>query len=786
MRKAFYTLLLCCSWLGASAQNASEQNLRIYREAEQNYVIGRLDAAQEQLTNKIGNFTGSVLESAYRLLALCCIGMDDDLQAEEYVRKLLAENPYYTATLDDPPRFIDMVERQKSGQTAKITTASSQAENLNEVPVPTTLITEEMIKTSGARNLKELLIAYVPGMTNVECNEEMNIAMRGIYSSGQEKILFMLNGHRLNSYATNVARPDFSISLEKIKQVEVLRGPASSLYGGVALTAVVNIITKNGIDINGLQVKGGVGNYGQWKGSAIYGTHYMDMDIAAWANIYNADGQKFYLPTSEQIGSVPVDGSIIIGGYNKKPSYDVGVTFSWKHWTFMHNSNFSKTVAPYSLSYFFAPYSYEQYRTLDGNKPGYANWAHHTNLSYNTNVGKWSLGASLIYDTEYQNRYLVATDTFPAYMNYILVPNGTQDSLLMTHAVFQSNSWHESNIGFLLKGGYSYELGKGHKGNINFGLQYNHFELEDSRNIEGNNFSQVIIEFDDSKNLFTGKEHSADAYVQLKHQWHDFIVNAGLRYDYKKRNNDITIQEWSPRIALIYSWKTLNAKLCYSKSFVDAPYYYRNNTLDTSSSGFDELMSEYLNSLQFTLSCSNPIPGLNVELNAFHNRASSLIFQNGLFYSNSGTMKNIGLELICDYKYKHKMETYLQVEWQKLTNSENYTSNDSYIYNIPNLSANLVASYNILRQLKIHTNINYTSKQQYEYLMFLEDDIIDEVRDVPSRVVFNLGADFTYKNLKVGANCYNLLNKNYAQGGPCIAPIRQQGRWFMFDVTFKI
>ena len=88
MRKAFYTLLLCCSWLGASAQNASEQNLRIYREAEQNYVIGRLDAAQEQLTNKIGNFTGSVLESAYRLLALCCIGMDDDLQAEEYVRKL--------------------------------------------------------------------------------------------------------------------------------------------------------------------------------------------------------------------------------------------------------------------------------------------------------------------------------------------------------------------------------------------------------------------------------------------------------------------------------------------------------------------------------------------------------------------------------------------------------------------------------------------------------------------------------------------------------------------------
>ena len=87
-------------------------------------------------------------------------------------------------------------------------------------------------------------MAYVPGMTDVASNDEQNIAMRGIYSSYQEKILILLNGHRLNSYSTNTATPDFSISLEKVKQIEVLRGPASSLYGNVALTAVVNLITK--------------------------------------------------------------------------------------------------------------------------------------------------------------------------------------------------------------------------------------------------------------------------------------------------------------------------------------------------------------------------------------------------------------------------------------------------------------------------------------------------------------------------------------------------------------
>jgi iron complex outermembrane receptor protein len=49
--------------------------------------------------------------------------------------------------------------------------------------------------------------------------------------------------------------------LDKLKQIEVLRGPASSLYGGVALTAVVNLITKQGIDVDGIKIRAGIGNY---------------------------------------------------------------------------------------------------------------------------------------------------------------------------------------------------------------------------------------------------------------------------------------------------------------------------------------------------------------------------------------------------------------------------------------------------------------------------------------------------------------------------------------------
>ena len=130
-----------------------------------------------------------------------------------------------------------------------------------------------------------------------------------------------------------------------------------------------------------------------------------------------------------------------------------------------------------------------------------------------------------------------------------------------------------------------------HSGTILFGAQYNFFEVSESRNIEGDEGGRILFEYDDTKNLATGRERSANSYIQIKHRWDDFILNAGIRYDYKKRSNDHTINEYSPRVALIYIRPKYNFKICYSKSFVDAPYYYRNNTLDTYKGGAD-LLSE--------------------------------------------------------------------------------------------------------------------------------------------------------------------------------------------------
>lgn len=783
MKFHLIAIIICLLPLSAQAQESSVR--QIYNQAESEYDLGRIEQAISLLQDNIKDFSGNLRESAYRLMALCYLGQDNLEETEKYAMLLLKDNPYYTS-VQDPIRFADLINRLKSGKTATITTASNQQESLDEAPVPVTLISEEMINKSGARNLKELLLIYVPGMTNVECNEEMNIAMRGIYSSGQEKILIMLNGHRLNSYCTNVARPDYSISLDKIKQIEVLRGPASSLYGGVALTSVINIITKSGGDIDGMQVKGGLGNYGVQKASVLFGKRFMDVDLTIWGEIFKSDGEKFYIPKEDVKGTSPVGGDIIIGGYDDRPTNNYGLDLNWKGLHLLYNAAFSKTIAPYSLSYFFSPYSYDKYILVDGNRPGYANTTNNLELSYSFNINKLNLKAGATYDNEFHNMYQVVADDTPPEWNYTLTPNGAPEvEILMKEGGFQCLRFKEENYGAYVRADLPYNFSNGHHGNITTGFHYNYFNMYDANNFEGLNFDNIITTYDDEKNLIKGKEHSADGYIQVKHCYKDFVLNAGVRYDYKRRKNSKGFNEFSPRIALIYLKPKWNVKISYSESFVDAPYFYRYNTLDTFFGG-EDMLSEYLHSLQASVSSHSLLKGLDVELNGFYNVATSLVYPQGINYWNSGTMKNIGLELSSTYR-RNRLNVNGNITWQRLLSSEDYKTTGNRIYNIPEWSANLHATYGLLKGLRVNASVNFYSNQisTYETPDEYWSPIITET-DIPSRLIANIGASYKIKIFEISGHVYNLFNHGYEQGGTSIGPIRQQGRWAMMNLTIKI
>ena len=511
MKRRLYLIIILGLLLTASPVSGQETRRQIYNQAESEYDIGRIEQALLLLQTNIQDFNGNLLESAYRLMALCWLSLDENDKAEQATRQLLNADPYYTASPQDPQRFADLVENIRSGITAKITTASSQAETLSEVPVPTTLITRDMIKNSGACNLQEVLAAYVPGMNLIDCNDDINIAMRGIYSNGQEKILIMLNGHRMNSYCTNIASPDFSISLEKVMQIEVLRGPASSLYGGVALTGVVNIITKQGADVDGVKIKGGIGNYGQLRGDAVFGKRYFDLDLLVWGSIYRNSGETMDAPpemANDQWG-IP-EKEITVGHIGEKPSYDFGLQLKYKDLQLFYDTHFSEVIPPYSMSTLAKSYAHDKYRKINGYSPSFVTKSHHAGLSYSQKLGKVNLKGTLNYDNSELTHYQVVLDKpLPEIGILFGADAGSAVAKVFNNpGLFRFLSGNEQNFGVDIKGDFSYINTKNHTGSITFGAEASHFQLDDVRYTLGYNFSQLREELPLISEEGTGHESS--------------------------------------------------------------------------------------------------------------------------------------------------------------------------------------------------------------------------------------------------------------------------------------
>ncbi len=790
-RLIFLIILLRCT-IALSAQE-SERMRGIYEEASQAYAIGRLEQAQQMLKDNINKFStgqGGLKENAYRLLALCSIGLGKEEEAEYYTQLLLSENPYFSKSLNDPPRFIDMIEKYSGYSTSTITTASSRAEDLKEVPVPVTLITDEMIRACSARNLKDVLLAYVPGMNNVDCNNDINVAMRGIYSNGQEKILILLNGHRLNSYCSNTAAPDFSISLENVKQIEVLRGPASSLYGGVALTAVVNIITKQGADIDGVRVKLGAGNFGQMKGDVVFGKRYFDLDVLFWGSLYKSSGQKFHIPV-EETGLRKYGGDVTVGGVGNNPSYDMGLTIKWKRLSFMYKTSSSQIILPFTASYTHMPYSIDSYKTFNGYSPSLAAKSHHVDLRYNRQIGNLNLEGSLLYDNRDLTHYQVISDS-ALDVKSREIPRFIKDMFKFSQGSFRYINGQEETIGGQVRGDFVYTDNQAHQGLLTFGAQYSYFDLKDVRYAVGMDFN-MEYENPDIPKIGKGHEQSFNTYVQLKHKWKSLILNAGVRFDHIRHYDNNISNVLSPRVAAIFVRDKWNIKFSYSKSFVDAPYLYRktNNFLtsfndeESTQAPEQDLNSEILHSYQITLSGTQWIKGLNLELNGFYNRATNLIYSSLLTHENAGTMKNIGIEFTGNYR-RNRLFSNLTVSWQHVMQSEVYGENLNTAYFIPDITINAVMAYKLTNNLMLNGHILFEGPQDTSWIDLTQETPTLIEGTLSSRVLMDMGVRYTIGPVELGVNFHNLLNKSYYRGGMGIGLIPQMGRNFMIHAAVKI
>ncbi len=776
---------------GATAQDASSPR-QLVATAEQQYQIGRIDKALQLLTADTEQFKGSLRERAYRLIALCYLGQDDMESTEAYARMLLSANPFYYST-QDPARFSDIIDRLKTGQSITVTTASSQVETINEAPVPVTFITREMIDQLGFHcDLGTILAYYVPGISLVSTYASPNVAMHGVYNVGQEKILIMENGHRLNARSTNNGRLSYAFSYEKIDHIEVLRGPASSLYGNVALTAVVNIITRKGSAVDGVKARYGYGSYNTHRGDIVAGTTLLGADVLAWGAFYSSKGKDILTPAHTDYTNTNHDSYAHIGKYEGRPSYDLGFNMHLHDFSLALDRRSSKQVPPYS--WYGETYDYDQYRKLNGHTPGYTIDETHLELGYSKETTRLNFSVTAYGDWIRFDDYAVVSDSM---VQYSVRPDGTADTdnPILWLGTSQDTYWDEYTLGLMARADANYRLAGMH-GNVLFGAQYEHFTLHDTYSLIGKDYNTVSSYLAEPNNYIrTGSEESTSYFVQAKHYLSSkFILNAGLRYDNKYRVNRTHIDAFSPRLAIVYTHSApLSIKLSYARSFVDAPYFYRQNTAPAYA-GSQDLMPEYMKALQLNFLGTLREWHLTYDINIFYNHLTDIISNtqntgaNTAKYHNSGRLKTWGTEAELLYQ-PPKAYARLTMSYLKMLSAEDYSTADGSIYSIPAFTANL----NVARQLlgrdshKVWASANIRLTTQTLERVHQRRRANYPDFHGPTRVIADANLRYNYaKWLELGLSASNLLNTSYEIGGTTYFPYPTLGRTLMATVAFTL
>ncbi len=160
-----------------------------------------------------------------------------------------------------PPAFAAAED-----EAAVVVTATRIPTRVDEQLADVTVITREEIEAQGAMTLP-VLLAQQPGLqivTNGGLGKSTSLFTRGTNAG---HTLLLVDGVPLGS--ATLGQPSFhNLPLEQIERIEILRGPASSLYGSDAIGGVVQIFTKKGEGPMKPEAFAGAGSYGTWQAAA--------------------------------------------------------------------------------------------------------------------------------------------------------------------------------------------------------------------------------------------------------------------------------------------------------------------------------------------------------------------------------------------------------------------------------------------------------------------------------------------------------------------------------------
>ena len=620
----------------------------------------------------------------------------------------------------------------------KVYGASKFEQETTEAPASITVVSSDDVKRYGYRTLADVLRSVQGLYVSYDRNYAFLGARGASLGDFNSRILLLVDGHRVNNNLTDGAAigTDFILDIDLIDRVEIIRGPGSVLYGNNAFFGVVNVITRQGKDLNGAEVSGEYSTFDTYKGRMTFGAVFTNgVQFLLSGTLYGSDGaerlyyKEFDTPVRNNGVAQDLDGDSFGSAFG---------SLSYRGFTldgaFISREKVNPT-AQYPLTTFNDP----RLRTTDQRS--------YVDLKYTHSFPELlDVTARVHYD---RNRFEIG---YP------------QSLLVGTNVVFSAFSTEE-DLGEWW--GAELQLNKRiwERHIISLGAEYQNDFFQEKR-VSG----QDPIHSD---------RQSYGVYAQGEFTvLTNLHVNGGARYDQYGTFDPA----FSPRLALIYRpFEKSTIKAIYGTAF-RAP-----NFLELSDPRFQDIQPEEITSYELVYE-QRIGRNLRSSVSGFYNQMNDLIvFESGSFTNFDANAK--GVELALEGIWTNGMRTRMSYTFQE-------TGNGSVGWDMPDSPNHLVKlnlSVPLLRD-RIFAGVEFLYTSARLTLHNTTDasgqplTVQGERADGFSMVNVTLFSQHLVKNLELSAGIYNLLDRRY--GDPATRfhqqdIIESDGRSFRLKLTYR-
>jgi outer membrane receptor for ferrienterochelin and colicins len=629
-------------------------------------------------------------------------------------------------------------------QVPEVYSASKYEQKATEAPSSTTVITSDEIKRYGYRTLSDILES-VPGFYISNDRNYDYLGASGVNSGdANDRILLLINGHRINNDLNDSAAIDtsFLLDVDLIDRVEIIQGPGSVLYGDNAFFGVINVITRQGNQVDGAEVSGMYGSYNAYSGRVTIGEQFTNgPQFLLSGTIYNDDGPEnlFYPQFDTPAQNYGVAHKMDGDGFGSF----FGTT-SYKDFTVEGGYINREKVNP--TAQYDTTFNDSQFRTIDDRSYATLKYTH-----------KFSDTLDVLANVYYDRSDLQIDEPSG--------PMGSPGPLL----------YEERETGEWAGGEVQVNQRLWDRQMISLGAEYrNDFKQEDQLLVPPDS-DVTPTEVNDRRQNYG---FFAQDQVTVTTNLH---VNAGLRFDQSYDQYDHFNPSWSPRAAVIYDpFPKSTFKFIYGTAFRDPSFYELSELTTLGIKPQPEKISSY--DLVYEQGIGRY---LRSSVSAYYNHMDDLIdIENGSFTNlNANTL---GLEFALEGKWEYGINTRLSYTLQR-------TDDDETGDVLPDSPMHLV-KFNVDAPVfrdKIFAalEVQYTSSS-HTIATDPDNGQTSPGPDSPGYTVvnFTLYSQNLIKNLDVSASIYNLLNTKYYEPVSNFHfqnAIQQDGITFRIKLTYR-